>query len=287
MKRRRFLTLTAAALAIPRGARASSWQGTALGADVSITLTGRGSQDALAGVRQTLARIEGLFSLYTPSALTQLNTQGTLPAPPADFTALCQIISRVHALTGGRFDPTVQPLWTALATGTDPRAARALIGWDRVTLSPDRITLAPSQALTFNGIAQGFATDIITAELAAAGFTHALINIGEYRALGGPWHIGIADPAAGQIAQLALTGHAVATSSPAAIMAGNTPHILSPAGLPPLWSTASVTAPSAALADALSTAFCLMDRAAITQTLAKLPGTEARLVDMDGNLSRA
>lgn len=287
MKRRRFLTLTAAALACPRGAAASVWQGTALGADVSVTLTGPGSDAALTQVRATLARMEQLFSLYQPSQLTALNATGTLDAPAQDMLTLCSIANLACTLTHGRFDPTVQPLWTALANGGDIAAARALIGWDRVTLTDDCITLGPGQALTFNGIAQGFATDVVTAELAAAGFTHALVNIGEYRALGGPWHIGIADPTFGALAQATLTGRAIATSSPAAITVGGQSHILSRDTAPPLWSTVSVTANTATMADALSTAFCLMDHDAIRKTLDRLPNTQARLVDLAGNLTSA
>jgi thiamine biosynthesis lipoprotein len=286
MKRRRFLSLTAVAIALPRGAHASVWQGTALGADVSITLTGPEAEAALHRTRQTLARMEGLFSLYTPSDLTQLNANGTL-IPDPEFQTLCRIANDIVRQTAGRFDPTVQPLWTALAHGGDIDAARAMIGWDRVTLAPDRITLTPGQALTFNGIAQGFATDVVTAELAAAGFSHALVNIGEFRALGGPWRIGIDDPAFGQLAHTTLTGNATATSSPGAMTVGGQPHILSRDDTDPRWSTVSVTAPTAALADALSTAFCLMDHADIARCLSQYPGTQARLIDTDGNLITA
>ena len=287
MKRRRFLQVAAATLACPRGAQASVWQGTALGADVSVTLTGPGAGPALTATRAMLARIEALFSLYQPSQLTALNATGSLTDPGPEMLALCRLADQAFRLTAGRFDPTVQPLWTALATGGDTDAARARIGWDRVALTPERIALSPGQALTFNGIAQGYATDVVTAELAALGFTYALVNIGEYRALGGPWHIGLADPTFGDLGKTTLTGRAAATSSPAALAVGGLPHILSRDGRMPLWSTVSVTAPSAAMADALSTAFCLMDRDAIRATLAALPGTRAQIVDATGSLFTA
>jgi thiamine biosynthesis lipoprotein len=59
---------------------------------------------------------------------------------------------------------------------------------------------------------------------------------------------------------------------------GRVGHILDPwTGLPaaPRWRLVSVTAPDAGLADALSTAFCLMPRADILRTLAAFP--QARL----------
>lgn len=287
MKRRRFLTLTAAALAVPGSAVAATWQGTALGADVLVTLTGPRAAQDLQKVQSTLSGFEAIFSLYQPSALTALNANGSLSAPPALLVKLCRIVTQVHHRTGGHFDPTVQPLWTALAQGSNIAAARALIGWHRVSAYADRITLAPGQALTFNGIAQGFATDIVTAQLAAAGYRRALVNIGEYRSLGGPYRIAIADPEHGELSQLTLDAQAVATSSPAAMTVGGGSHILPARGAAPLWSSVTVTAPTAAIADALSTAFCLMDRTAIRSVLADLPDTAAHLVDLSGNLSRA
>jgi thiamine biosynthesis lipoprotein len=151
------------------------------------------------------------------------------------------------------------------------------------------VTLAPGQALTLNGIAQGFATDLVADGLRAAGFTHALVDVGEYRALGGPFRIGVEDPAAGLLASRAVTDGAVATSSPGALTIGGMPHILDPltgGAARPRWSTVSVEAETAALADGLSTAMCLMDRAAIAALKRAAPGVRrVTLVDVDGNLS--
>jgi thiamine biosynthesis lipoprotein len=66
----------------------------------------------------------------------------------------------------------------------------------------------------------------------------------------------------------------LATSSPRGTITGaNAPHIINPNGTAPLWQTISVSAPSAAIADALSTAFCLMDRTAIDAALDHFPNT--------------
>ena len=62
-----------------------------------------------------------------------------------------------------------------------------------------------------------------------------------------------------------MTGRALATSSPLGMTFGNdgrTSHILDPlTGRPvqPYWQAISISAPSAALADALSTTACLMN----------------------------
>ncbi len=54
--------------------------------------------------------------------------------------------------------------------------------------------------------------------------------------------------------QKTLTNRAIATSAPRATLVAGQPHIQHPRGLPPLWSSVTVEADSAAMADALSTA---------------------------------
>lgn len=282
MNRRRFLSLTAAALATPTATRAATveWQGQGLGASLSLRLLGADparARHTFRKVESCIAQIEEMASLHRDSALTRLNRDGRLAWPEEDLQALLALAGQVHAATAGAFDPTVQPLFLALATGEDPAAARAAIGWNRVAVTPQGIRLAPGQQLTLNGIAQGWAADRIATLLRAEGYTDALIDMGEISALGQridgtPWQIGIADETGAVLAEAALSNRALATSSPLGTRIGpGLPHILGPAGQPPLWQTASVSAPSAALADALSTAFCLMPRPAIDAALAAFP----------------
>ncbi|MFT6531344.1 MAG: thiamine biosynthesis lipoprotein [Limimaricola cinnabarinus] len=287
--RRRFLAIAAAAIAAPGAGHAATWRGTALGATAAITLLGprHRVEPALAAARETLERMEALFSLYREdSALSRLNATGRIEAPDADFTNLMALCDRAVAATGGRFDPTVQPLWRALAEGGDARDAAARIGWGRVTTAPG-IRLGRGQALTLNGIAQGFASDRVAEGLAAVGFSRALVDIGEMRALGGPWRIGIEDHAQGLMGQVSLSGGAIATSSPdALLLPGDASHILDPLSgslAQPLWSSVSVEADTAALADALSTAMCLMPREEIEGL--RVEGLrKVRLVDRAGDM---
>lgn len=281
MNRRRFLTLTAAALAPLPGhaATLATWEGTGLGTTLSLHLAGAAphqARQAFARVQAEIARIETLASLHRDSALTRLNRDGHLAWPSPDLLDLLTLSGQVHAATEGAFDPTVQPLWRALAEGTGTAKARKAIGWDRIRLSPEEIRLDPGQSLTLNGVAQGWAADRIAALLHAQGFTDALVDMGEIAALGeNGWPAVITDPGGKPLAETRLTNRALATSSPRGTLVNGQPHILGPEGQPPLWQTVSVSAPRAAVADALSTAFCLMDRAAIDRALTTFP--EARL----------
>lgn len=283
--RRRFLTLTAAALACPaRAEKPQVWEGRALGAAARIVLTGAQPQHArrtFARVERALARTEAQFSLHTDSALTRLNRDGRLAYPGHEIAALFDLADRVNRATGGAFDPSVQPLWLALATSGDTATARTLLGWKRVRLSPEAIRLDPGMALTFNGIAQGAAADRVAALMRAEGFRDVLIDMGEIAGLGvspygEPWRAGIVLPDGTEVARATLQDRALATSAPGGTRIGTrsgpgSEHILDPRGGVARWRLAAVTAPSAALADALSTAFCVMERHEIDAALAAFP----------------
>ncbi|SMX43136.1 FAD:protein FMN transferase [Maliponia aquimaris] len=293
MNRRRFLTLSAAFACAPRLAHAATWRGVALGADVSVTLSGpRGHTDAvLAGIPAELDRIERLFSLYRPdSDLSVLNRTGQL-RPSAPFRALLDLVDTAHRLTDGLFDPTIQPLWSALAQGGDADVARQKAGWHRVRRDSDgTIRLGPQQALTLNGIAQGYATDLIRRQLQAAGFDRALVDIGEQAAIGGPFRLGLVDPDHGMVGTRTLTDLCIATSSPGALRLGAAAHILAPDGRPPLWSTVSIETrtdrfKAATLADALSTAAVFMPLDALRRLKQAAALHRVTVVDVRGDVA--
>ncbi len=288
LTRRRLLTISAAFACAPHLARADTWQGRAFGGDVSLTLHGPReiTAPAISDARATMRGIEMLFSLYDPaSALSELNASGQLKAPSPDFLALMHASDAARRATDGLFDPTIQPLWRAFATGGDVRAARAAIGWSRVRFDAHRITLAPGQALTFNGIAQGFATDRVTDTLRAMGLTRVLVNIGEHRALGGPYRLALHDPGAGHLGTRTLSDGAIATSSPGALSLGTGAHILHPTQRP-RWSTVSVEAADATTADAFSTALVFASRDQIARIKDRAPALQRiTLVDAAGDLT--
>ncbi len=280
MTRRRFVTIAAAAAALPaRAAEPAVWTGRALGAGARIVLLGAEPNQArhlFAKVEAEIDRIELHFSLYRDSALTRLNRDGRLNHPAPEIADMFALADRVHSATGGVFDPTIQPLWQAIAMDGDISAAREHIGWNRVFHSSEEFRLDPGMALTFNGIAQGHAADRVADLLRRNGFTDVLVDMGEVMALGRnnarDWQAAVATPEGRELIRVNLSDRALATSSPMGTRIGaGAPHILHPAGKPPLWSTISVSAKNAAIADALSTAFCLMDMPAIGFALDRFP----------------
>ena len=286
LTRRRFLTIAAAFAATPALAHRASWHGRAFGAEVGITLEGprEVAQDAIAAARRVIAQTEQRFSLFLPdSEIVALNRAG-VGTPSAPFLHLMRLADAAYRLTEGLFDPTVQPLWQARADGLDTEDARARVGWHKLRFDARRVVLGEGQQLTFNGIAQGFATDAVAALLAARGFENALVNIGEHRALGGPWRLGIGDPVHGLLATRTITQGAIATSSPNATPLPSGGHVLH-RDASARWSTVSVEAETAAMADALSTGLVMADMALVRKVRHADGVRRITLVDTEGNLS--
>lgn len=290
MKRRRFLQIFGAsalcATAGPGRAQAGppDWVGRGFGAELSLRLDGKGDrQGVVEALPHLIAAIEADFSLFDPqSALSRLNRGESLTPSPA-FRAVLDWTDALHQITHGAFDPSIQGIWQA-HTGGAPAAPP---GWSRVPRSPSgTLKLPDGMVLTFNGLVQGYAADAVRVLLSNHGFDHALVDMGEFSAIGGPWHIGLTDPAAGFLAAQHVKDGAVATSSPLASLVAGHPHLIHPKGLPALWSTVSVEADRAILADGFSTAAVFFGRETLRDMLERVSGLRRiTLIDFSGNLT--
>jgi FAD:protein FMN transferase len=305
--RRRFIRIAAAAtlaqLAGPatdvRGEeeRFTSWRGLAMGNLTRIEIRDPDRARAariLAAATQEIARLESLFTLYrTDSALVRLNGAGLLADPPLDLVRLLAEACSFSERTGGAFDVTVQPIWQAYAAhffvaGADPagppasaiRRATELVDYRALEVEPAVIRLGrPGMALTLNGIAPGCMTDRIVELLKNEGLEHALVDLGEIRAIGArsdrePWRAGIRDPFDGQrlAMEVSLAEQALSTSGGYGFRFdrdGCFHHIFDPGsgGCPHGYASVSVLAPTATAADALSTACYLMPLDALAAAL--------------------
>lgn len=291
ISRRRFIAIAAASAALPGIARAGAgriWTGQALGARASIRIDHPEAEAIAARCLAEITRLEGVLSLYREeSALSRLNREGRLEAPPFELLDCLSTAAAVHRATAGLFDPTVQPLWAlwaeAAVAGRRPdaaeiAAARARTGWAGLRMDASAVTLRPGMALTLNGIGQGYVADRVAVLLEEEGLTDILIDTGELRALGGrpdgtDWPVTLPE------GRMGLRARALATSSPLGTTfdaAGRDGHILDPrTGAPARsgWGAVSLSAPSAALADALSTALCLTaGRAELDRIATAFPG---------------
>ena len=310
--RRRFVAIAAAAAGLPFAAiRAGAetvhlhrWSGIALGATAEIVLYDSDAARARRLIARCVAeidRLEDVFSLYRPeSAISRLNRDGRLTAPPLELVALLAEARSYSERTEGAFDATVQPLWRLYAAhfahpGADPQgpaeAARAetqaLVDYRAVQVEPSEVRLArPGMAITLNGIAQGYITDRVATLLQDAGMTDVLLDIGEVRALGRhpdgrPWHVGLRRAAEPEmvVRTVKLTHRAVATSAGIASpfdASGRHHHLFDPATGRPARAArqVSVIAPRATMADALSTALAVSSPGSAATYAARFPEIE-------------
>jgi thiamine biosynthesis lipoprotein len=274
--RRRFLSISAASIAagpaVASTPKMAQWQGRAMGAAAHMMISGMDQAQAaplFARIEAELLRLEAIFSLYQPgSQLARLNATGHLNAPAPELLDVLSLSASLNAATDGAFDPTVQPLWQALALGTDPEPMIAgTLGWKHLRYDSQEVRfLRPNMGLTLNGIAQGYITDRIAALLRAEGLQNLLLDMGEIAALGSRpdgrgWQVGVVSADRSLRSKLSLSDRALATSAAAGTLVGDgQSHILDPrTGLGAAASRmVSVSAPKAALADGLSTALCLM-----------------------------
>ena len=289
------------------------WRGVALGGQTEIRLVSPDRPDDLQAAEAVLKasvteirRLEGLFSLYQPqSLLNRLNRDGVLDNPPGDVVALIGLAQQVSRQTNGAFDATIQPLWQLYAghfsrAGADPRGpsieeidrTRRLVDYRLVQYAPRQVRLTrPGMALSLNGIAQGYITDRIADLLRGRGFENILVNLGELSGHGRPWPVAIAHPGNTQEAALSLnlTDRALATSSSFGYQFsddGQHNHLLDPrtGRSARLYGSVSVVSPSAALADALSTAYSIMAEDELKSVAAQYANHRVIIVHHDGTV---
>lgn len=296
LNRRRFIAISASAMLVAGRAHSGSlrqWSGSGLGARVTITLDHPDGERLAEKAFAEIDRLEGIFSLYrATSALSRMNSAGILDNPPFELLECLSLCGGVHQATGGLFDPTVQPLWQLYASAhanqrrpdyTEISETLKSVGWDRVSLHPGGVRLAAGTALTLNGVAQGYVADRVAEMFQREGLSDVLVDTGEIAALGREWPVTL--DAGGPVGDVRLRNQALASSAPLGTVfdaEGKVGHILHPrTGLPaaPEWKLVSVTAPRAALADALSTAACLMPRNGIIAACAGFPDTSLVLAE--------
>lgn len=300
------LSIGCRAPALPREVRYA-----VMGAYASVIVGSRdaGKAEAYAKIAETVMReIEDELSLYrSNSVLSQLNAvagTGSVEAG-SHLRANLALARRYGDLSGGAFDVTVGPLvrlW-GFSGGKTPvevvpeamiAAARARVGYRNIRLEDGRASLAqPGMRVDLGGIAKGYAVDVCGDLLRARGARDFTINLaGNMRCFGRPspersWRIGVRDPFRGEetLGMLDLAdGMAVSTSGNyerfVEIDGHRYAHIIDPRTGRPVEGMAGVTvlAPTAADADALSTALFVVGVEAGAEIMGGIPRGEALFV---------
>ncbi|HEX2838609.1 MAG TPA: FAD:protein FMN transferase [Phycisphaerales bacterium] len=254
---------------------------------------GAHARAAAEAAAEEVLRLHALWSPFDPaSAVAHLNREATTRAVRADHDtfALLSFCKAVHAQSNGAFDITLGHLmhahgWRtpplpeegAVAERSSPASSPSLPAFGSHHLHLDAATqsvfFSAPISLDLGAVAKGWALDAAAGILREAGITSALLHAGTSSVLAigaqpdtAPWRIQLS-PQAGSPA-VTLRDNALSISAPHGRVTTDTPgalptnlsHTLDPrTGLPtaPLLHAATI-APTAALADAWSTALLVL-----------------------------
>ena len=260
-------------------------------------------ESALLAAFAAVEEVQRLMSYHDPlSEVSRLNREADRP-PVAVSTWTAQVLvlaQRLARESDGAFDITVAPQLAAMGflprTPANRRGERLASWRDLVLLPGNRVFFKRPLHLDLGGIAKGFAVDRAVDALLAAGAVNGCVNAGgDLRVFGdAPQTIHLRHPAqpAAMVRALTLRDAAVATSSGyfsrkqwrgstvCALLDGRTRQ---PAAVR---HSASVIAPTAALADAL-TKIVLFARPSLSTALLARHDAACVLLDVAGKTLRA
>jgi thiamine biosynthesis lipoprotein len=285
-----------------------TWQGIALGSPAEITIyhpNQKEAEDILSESHKKLVQLENLFSLYKEnSQLSMLNKNGYIENPHPDMIALLDLSKKYAEITDGAFDVTVQPLWNLyneafIKTNKPPLESEiektlSLVDWRSISVSKNLINYEKEgMSSTLNGIAQGYITDKISEHLINSDINNTLVQLGEYRGIGDhpdgrPWRLLLSNPEhTDSIGEIEFTNAAVATSAGLGTpfdLTGKHHHIFDPKNgyNANNYLQVSVTSKTAAEADALATAFLILNQEA-SEKIARSLNVGFEILDNDRN----
>jgi len=278
-----------------------------MGAPLEITVSGETlrSQQALHAAFLEVARIERRFSVYRPeSPVSRLNRAIESGLPGFVEGEILEVLGQAlcyAALSGGAFDPSAGPLiqlwgFGPGSAGSRPplparlESARASVGFQKIRLDIKRGLvegLEKGMRLNFGGIVKGYAIDRAVALLKAQGVSRGLVSFGSTSYAFGArgWEIVLQNPRKkGALGRHLLCEEALSTSGDyerCFFYEGKRfSHLIDPRSGRPVsgLASASVLAPTAMAADALSTAAFVLGEESGKAFLEGMPGISGLLI---------
>lgn len=283
-----------------------------MGTVVTVSIVDDSLDKAQEALGKTFERMRFLVPIFDrhkgDGPVFTLNRDGLVRDIPRELSDVLSLSQWVNNITGGAFDITVAPVLNVfrdsfLNTGGPPpkeklRKAISAMGGLIEEKGSLRI-VKDGAAITLDGVAKGYIVDQGLVSLVASGIKHALINAGGDVAVLGhsgdreasPWQIAINNPYSegGHKQVIEMTSGAVATSGSYEMYFDQEKiyhHIIDPSdGLPPSRIvSASVIAPNAILADALSTSCMVLKPRRSASLLKRLPGVENMVITRAGEI---
>lgn len=267
-------------------------------------------ETVLQSAETRLEELENLWSVTEEkSEIYAVNHASGQPVAVSESTAdLLRFALKMSDETDGSLDITTYPLLTAWGfttdsyqVPTDEQIAQLLpyIGYDKVTLSGNSVTLLPGMEIDLGAVGKGYACDLVTQDMKDQGVTSAIISLGgNIGAIGSKpdgtdWKISLRHPINDDsLGILSLSDVSVVTSGAYEHYFDGEDgkrygHILNPStGKPAESDLVSVTVigKEGKICDALSTAFYVMGRSAAEEYYREHGDIELLLFTVDGEI---
>lgn len=257
-------------------------------------ITYESEQNLQADIEQALGKVDAEFSMFNEKSTVAAINRGEEPQRSAMFNEVLQLAKQVNGDTDGAFDVTVAPLVNAWGFGFKHEQMPT-------PQQVDSLLKIRSQ-LDFSAIAKGYGCDIAARMFNDRGITNYMVEIGGevvtrgHNPKGQQWRIGITKPIEDSLstnnselqAVMAVNDMAMATS-------GNYrkfyykdnrryAHTIDPrTGYPVQHDllSATVIAPTCAVADAYATAFMVLGMQKAKEVLARHPDMKAYFIYTD------
>ena len=257
-------------------------------------ITYESEQNLQADIEQALGKVDAEFSMFNEQSTVAAINRGEAPQRSAMFNEVLQLAEQVNGDTDGAFDITVAPLVNAWGFGFKHEQMPT-------PQQVDSLLKIRSQ-LDFSAIAKGYGCDIAARVFNDRGITNYMVEIGGevvtrgHNPKGQQWRIGITKPIEDSLstnnselqAVMAVNDMAMATS-------GNYrkfyykdnrryAHTIDPrTGYPVQHDllSATVIAPTCAVADAYATAFMVLGMQKAKEVLARHPDMKAYFIYTD------
>ncbi|WP_320170812.1 FAD:protein FMN transferase [Maridesulfovibrio sp.] len=230
-----------------------------MGTDVTISAVHESAEEAAKGIQAAFDEMERLAALFdrrnTDSEISRLNRTGRLDNPSPEFVELIDHARSHYLRSNGVFDPTVPA--EQVTQETQPDRSAHFSAAIRKNGNEMRLESKDVQ-INLDGIGRGYIVDRASEMLSSLGIENHLVNAGSdirakgERTPGQPWIVAITGPWKKEYFQAVITLKDAAVST-----SGGKTFVNEKSAQP--WASVSVTAPTSAEADALSTAAFLMD----------------------------
>lgn len=178
---------------------------------MNFSAYGSGAKSALSDSEAEITRLENLLSRTKgASEISKINdSAGTPTEIDGEVASLLRSALEYSAATDGAFDITVAPVVFAwgfigdtyrVPSQEELDGLLAKVGYGRISLADETVTLGAGQSVDLGGIAKGYASDRIAAIYAKDGVTSGMISLGGNvwvcgkKPDGTDWRVAVQDP---------------------------------------------------------------------------------------------